>query len=66
MTRAILRGYHLPEPDETDAVRLLHSTFHGFTTLEAAGGFRHTPATPTSPGPGPWTPSTPCSATGPR
>ncbi len=41
MTRAILRGYHLPEPDETDAVRLLHSTFHGFTTLEAAGGFRH-------------------------
>jgi AcrR family transcriptional regulator len=43
MTRAILRGYRLPEPDETDAVRLLHSTFHGFTTLEAAGGFRHHP-----------------------
>jgi AcrR family transcriptional regulator len=43
MTRAILRGYRLPEPDETDAVRLLHSTFHGFTTLEAAGGFSHHP-----------------------
>ncbi|WP_158844047.1 TetR/AcrR family transcriptional regulator [Saccharothrix deserti] len=43
MTRAILRGYDLSEPDQTDAVRLLHSTFHGYTTLEAAGGFRHTP-----------------------
>ncbi|WP_367130177.1 TetR/AcrR family transcriptional regulator [Saccharothrix sp. HUAS TT1] len=43
MTRAILRGYHLAEPDQTDAVRLLHSTFHGFVTLEASGGFRHHP-----------------------
>ncbi|MFD0206684.1 MULTISPECIES: TetR/AcrR family transcriptional regulator [Saccharothrix] len=43
LTRAILRGYHLSEPAETDAVRLLHSTFHGFTTLEAAGGFSHHP-----------------------
>jgi AcrR family transcriptional regulator len=43
MTRAILRGYHLSEPDETDAIRLLHSTFHGFVSLETAGGFRHTP-----------------------
>jgi AcrR family transcriptional regulator len=43
MTRAILRGYHLPEPAETDAVRLLHSTFHGYTALEAAGGFGHHP-----------------------
>ncbi|GAA3463975.1 TetR/AcrR family transcriptional regulator [Saccharothrix longispora] len=39
MTRAILRGYDLPEPAQTDAIRLLHSTFHGYTTLEAAGGF---------------------------
>ncbi|MFI9010899.1 TetR/AcrR family transcriptional regulator [Actinosynnema sp. NPDC053489] len=43
MTRAILRGYRLPEPAETDAVRLLHSTLHGFTTLEATGGFGHHP-----------------------
>ena len=42
MTRAILHGYDLTEPDETDAVRLLHSTFHGFVSLEMAGGFRHT------------------------
>lgn len=39
LTRALLRGYHLPEPDETDAVRLLHSTFHGYVTLETAGAF---------------------------
>jgi AcrR family transcriptional regulator len=35
MTRAILRGYQLPGPDQTDAVRLLHSTFHGFVSLES-------------------------------
>ncbi|MDL4773762.1 MULTISPECIES: TetR/AcrR family transcriptional regulator [Thermomonosporaceae] len=43
MMRAILRGYHLPEPDETDAVRFLGGTFHGYVSLEMAGGFRHTP-----------------------
>ena len=43
MTRAILRGYDLPEPDQTDAVRFLGSTFHGYVSLELAGGFRHTP-----------------------
>ncbi|QXJ19671.1 WHG domain-containing protein [Actinomadura graeca] len=43
MTRAILRGYDLPEPDQTDAVRLLGSVFHGFVSLEMAGAFRHTP-----------------------
>ncbi|MET8156834.1 TetR-like C-terminal domain-containing protein [Sphaerisporangium sp. NPDC005289] len=43
MTRAILRGYDLPEPDQTDAVRMLHSTFHGYVSLETAGGFRHSP-----------------------
>jgi hypothetical protein len=36
---ALLRGYDLPEPDATDAVRLLRSTFHGFSDLEATGGF---------------------------
>ncbi|WP_020666072.1 TetR/AcrR family transcriptional regulator [Amycolatopsis nigrescens] len=39
MTRAILRGYRLSEPDQTDAVRLLHSTIYGYVTLEASGGF---------------------------
>jgi AcrR family transcriptional regulator len=43
MTRAILRGYALAEPDQTDAVRLLGCTFHGFVSLEQAGGFRHHP-----------------------
>ncbi|MEX1658174.1 WHG domain-containing protein [Streptomyces pseudovenezuelae] len=41
MMRAILRGYDLPEPDQTDAVRLLGSTFHGYASLEGAGGFSH-------------------------
>lgn len=45
MTRAILRGYDLAEPDQTDAVRLLHSAFHGFALLEQTGGFQHTPRT---------------------
>ncbi|MBH5335624.1 WHG domain-containing protein [Streptomyces pactum] len=40
-TYAMLRGYHLREPDLTDAVRLLRSTFHGFVSLEAQGGFGH-------------------------
>jgi AcrR family transcriptional regulator len=43
MTRAILRGYALPEPDQTDAIRLLHSTFHGYVSLERVGGFSHSP-----------------------
>ncbi|MFE3316921.1 TetR/AcrR family transcriptional regulator [Nocardia sp. NPDC059195] len=42
MTRAILRGYDLTEPDQTHAVRLLGSVFHGYVTLELAGGFSHT------------------------
>ncbi|MFI5642074.1 TetR/AcrR family transcriptional regulator [Streptomyces goshikiensis] len=37
----MLRGYGLAEPDLTDAVRLLRSTFHGFVALEAAGAFAH-------------------------
>ncbi|GGR01289.1 TetR/AcrR family transcriptional regulator [Streptomyces aurantiogriseus] len=41
MTRAILRGYDLTEPDETHAVRLLGSVFHGYVSLELAGGFSH-------------------------
>lgn len=39
VTYGMLRGYGLPEPDLTDAVRLLRSTFHGYCSLEASGGF---------------------------
>ncbi|MFD4572282.1 TetR/AcrR family transcriptional regulator [Streptomyces sp. NPDC058417] len=41
MTRAILRGYDLSEADETHAVRLLGSVFHGYVSLELSGGFSH-------------------------
>ncbi|WP_328321596.1 TetR/AcrR family transcriptional regulator [Streptomyces sp. NBC_00388] len=41
LTYGMLRGYGLAEPDLTDAVRLLRSTFHGFVALEAAGAFAH-------------------------
>lgn len=41
LTRAILRGYGLPESEQTPAVRLLHSAFHGYVSLETAGGFAH-------------------------
>jgi AcrR family transcriptional regulator len=40
-THTLLRGYDLAEPELTDAGRVLRSTFHGFVTLELAGGFRH-------------------------
>ncbi|MGI5459049.1 TetR/AcrR family transcriptional regulator [Streptomyces sp. CA-249302] len=39
ITYGMLRAYGLEEPDLTDAVRLLRSTFHGFCALEASGGF---------------------------
>ncbi|MYR46030.1 TetR/AcrR family transcriptional regulator [Streptomyces sp. SID5910] len=42
MTRAILRGYDIAEPDQTHAVRMLGSVFHGYVSLELAGGFSHT------------------------
>ncbi|MEV0161720.1 TetR/AcrR family transcriptional regulator [Nonomuraea fuscirosea] len=41
MTRAILRGYRVPESDQIDAIRLLGSTFHGFVSLEASQSFSH-------------------------
>jgi AcrR family transcriptional regulator len=39
ITYGMLRAYGLEEPDLTDAVRLLRSTFHGYCALEASGGF---------------------------
>lgn len=46
LTRAILRGYDVEEPDQTDAVRMLHATLHGFVQLELSGSFSHTPRPP--------------------
>ena len=43
LTRALLRGYALGEPAETDAVRLLGATIFGFVTLEAGGSYAHHP-----------------------
>ncbi|GAA3826259.1 TetR/AcrR family transcriptional regulator [Streptomyces chiangmaiensis] len=39
ITYGMLRAYGLDEPDLTDAVRLLRSTFHGYCVLEATGAF---------------------------
>jgi len=41
MIRAILRGYDLADPDQTHAVRMLGSVFHGYVSLELAGSFDH-------------------------
>lgn len=43
LVRAVLRGYGLADPDETDAARLVLSTVYGFLGLEASGGFSHHP-----------------------
>ncbi len=37
---AVLRGYDLPERDVDHALRMLRSLFHGFATLQSAGGFQ--------------------------
>jgi AcrR family transcriptional regulator len=37
---AALRGYHLDPSQEVHALRTLRSMLHGFSTLEASGGFR--------------------------
>jgi AcrR family transcriptional regulator len=43
LTRSILHAYNLTPDAQTDAIRLLGSTLHGFITLELTGSFRHTP-----------------------
>ncbi|MEV4823041.1 TetR/AcrR family transcriptional regulator [Micromonospora sp. NPDC049274] len=37
---AMLHGYHLDSSQEIHALRMLRSVLHGFSTLEAAGGFK--------------------------
>ncbi|GAA1936660.1 TetR/AcrR family transcriptional regulator [Kitasatospora viridis] len=39
LTRGVLRGYGLTEPDLTDAGRLLRASFHGYIHLELNQGF---------------------------
>jgi AcrR family transcriptional regulator len=41
LSYAMLRGYGLDEPDLTDAMRFVRSTFHGFASLETVHGFGH-------------------------
>lgn len=41
LSYTMLRGYGLDEPDLTDALRFVRSTFHGFATLETTDGFGH-------------------------
>ncbi|KLU11379.1 TetR/AcrR family transcriptional regulator [Kocuria sp. SM24M-10] len=41
LTRAVLRGYAVPESEQPHAVRLLGSTFLGYVTLELSTGFSH-------------------------
>ncbi len=36
---AVLDGYRLGGSDALDAIRMLRAAMHGFTTLEAVGGF---------------------------
>ena len=38
---AVLRGYDIPPEEMTHALRALRSVFHGFSTLEAGGGFQY-------------------------
>lgn len=38
--KAMLHGYQLPPDQEIHALRTLRSLLHGFSTLEAAGGFQ--------------------------
>lgn len=37
---AVLRGYDIAPGDMTHALRALRSAFHGFATIESAGGFQ--------------------------
>ncbi|MHA6761203.1 TetR/AcrR family transcriptional regulator [Streptacidiphilus sp. PAMC 29251] len=36
---SVLKGYRIEGEDATDAIRALRAVLHGFTSLEAAGGF---------------------------
>ena len=46
LTRAVLRGYPVPEDQHVHAVRVLGSTINGFLALERIGGFDHSEPAP--------------------
>lgn len=41
LSRAVLRGYALPEAEQVHAIRFLGSFFMGYVTLELSTGFAH-------------------------
>lgn len=45
-SRAVLRGYDVPEPEHTHAVRFVGSAVRGFVELEAGGSFAHSDPPP--------------------
>jgi len=46
LMRSILLGYRLEGADQVHAIRLIGSTFHGYISLELAGGFDHSEPDP--------------------
>jgi AcrR family transcriptional regulator len=46
LTRAVLRGYPVPEDQHVHAIRLLGSTINGYLALERIGGFDHSEPSP--------------------
>jgi AcrR family transcriptional regulator len=46
LTRAVLRGYPVPEDEHVHAVRVLGSTVNGFLAIERIGGFDHSAPAP--------------------
>ncbi|GIF09069.1 TetR/AcrR family transcriptional regulator [Actinoplanes siamensis] len=46
LTRAVLRGYPVPQDQHVHAVRVLGSTINGYLALERSGGFNHSAPSP--------------------
>ena len=46
LTRAVLRGYPVPESEHAHATRVLGSTINGYLALENIGGFDHSEPSP--------------------
>lgn len=46
LTRAVLRGFELPDTEHVHVIRLIGSTINGFITLESLGSFDHSSPEP--------------------